>query len=295
MIEESNAKHFTFDVPTLTTEEEKVQEFLFSQREELLKDPQNFLLKPFYEIKDTNLTEIFKKMPKGGYLHLHVEEAFSEDYYLNITREDNVYFSFQENKFKVFDSGDIEPTYNKCNDIRRDWDQEGTFDDYVLKIIKFSNTTLETRNTHKIWLEFQHKFQMISGMIRYPKYFRRGLMDVCANAIKDNVSIIELRNELGTLINTTVEEELEMYQSVIKEVKAKHPYFEVIVIVEALKITDTRVRTQLEYYMWAKEKYYFVKGFDLVAEEDAKPPLYHYKDLLLEAKKNATKQRYDSY
>ena len=68
------------------------------------------------------------------------------------------------------------------------------------------------------------------------------------------------------------------------------PDFEITLIVSANKVGNQEVAQQIKNYQYAKEKYSFVSGFDMVGEEDPLESVYHYKDLILEAQKESNQR-----
>ena len=71
-------------------------------------------------------------------MHLHVSAAIPLTLILNLTYEDNVYYSMEDNRLFTFLDSPWEG-YQKCNELRKNWTQNETFDDFLIsKILKVS-------------------------------------------------------------------------------------------------------------------------------------------------------------
>jgi hypothetical protein len=252
------------------------------------------LLLPFYDskkiIEHSEIHNALYTMPKGAHLHLHVSAAIPLDFMINLTYEDNVYYNMDENRLYTFLE---EPTkgYQKCIDIRKNWRKEGTFDEFLRQKIILTAEEIESQESTKIWAIFQNNFSVVSGLFKYSVYFRQGILEICKLALAEGVYIVELRKSTGGLHDVDLDGELQLYQSVYYYMKLLDPDFELTLVITSGKMSDESVIGQLANYNYARKRYSFVTGFDLVNEEDASLPIYHFKDLIRDARKETHDSR----
>lgn len=84
----------------------------------------------------------------------------------------------------------------------------------------------------------------------------------------------------------TLDQEFDIYYSIIDEIRKTEPAFEMRVIICSGKIGGRDpVIQQLENYKYSKEKYDIVSGFDMVNEEDTSSPIIDFVDDLENYKK----------
>lgn len=296
MLKQDRAYHFTVDVPELTDDEHLVNRKLKEMRDELVQEDHSPMLLDFFEgkkvVQDSNLHKFFQKMPKGGHLHVHIEATISMEDFMNFTRADFVYYNMEENKLKTAPKGVKEPGYQKCNTLRKTWNREGTFDGYLVNKLLLQPEEIASRESRKIWDGFQYKFMLNDGVIHYHKFYKAGLLAYYQQAVKEGISIVEVRHASGIIFGDDQEflsykDEFELYQSVIDEIRKDNPDFELRVIVVAFKaLGKEHVNEQLRSYQFAMDNGYdFVTGFDLVNEEESTEPIYSFVDDMLDAMK----------
>ena len=96
------ATHFTVDVGKLTPEEKELEQRLFGIRETMIAGEKSPLLMEVHDaidvMKTSPLFEVLKDMPKGAHLHYHIEAGITIDDYLEFTKNDDVYYSFSDDK-----------------------------------------------------------------------------------------------------------------------------------------------------------------------------------------------------
>lgn len=295
LIEQDRSTHFTVDVPSLTKEEQKVDQILLNMRNQMIHDDHSPFLLDFYDgqkkIKDGELHNFFKAMPKGGHMHIHIEAAVSMDTFMNFTNADFVYYNMEQNELLTAPNGTVPAGFERCNDIRQKWDLEGTFDDFLVTKLLLGAEEIASRESHKIWDGFQFKFALNDAIIHYHKFYRDALLAYYRRAVSEGVSIIEIRHASGLLFDDNhnflnFTQELDLYQSVINEIRAINPNFELRVIVVAFKVLGHEaVMFQMESYKYALDNgYSFVTGFDLVNEEDFTPSIHEFVPEMLEYK-----------
>lgn len=292
LVKKDNSKYFTIDVPELTEEEKEVNTILQDLREEVVQGDHSPLLLPYYEgkeiIENSKLYETFLKIPKGAHLHLHPAAGFPMELIMNLTRKNNAFYSDKYNKLITLPDGEKKEGYERCNDLREKWTEEGTFDEFLHNQILLSAEDMASQESNAIWEKFQPKFSLLSGLFKNQDNFKAGLLEICKRALKDGVYVVEFRKSIGGR-NISIEQEVEIYQSVLDEMKMIDQDFEITLIIASGKSSDESIEQQLENYNRIKKNTVFVSGFDLVGEEDKLPSIYHYKDLILEAQKESEK------
>lgn len=294
LIKASNAEYFTVDVPKLTDDELRVDKYLSDLKEEISQGDHSPLLLPFYDskkiIEQSEIHKALYRMPKGAHLHLHVSAAIPLDFMIKLTYEDNVYYSMVDNRLNTFLDEPL-AGYQKCNDIRRNWKQQGTFDEFLRSKIILTAEEIKSQESSEIWKIFQNNFSLTSGLFKYSVYYREGLLEICKLALQEGIFIVELRKSAGGLLDVDLDGEMHLYQSVLDEMKTMDPDFELTLIITSGKTNDQSAIEQLSNYNYARKRYSFVAGFDLVNEEDTSLPIYHFKDLIQEARRDADVSR----
>ena len=117
LIKKDKQSYFTVDVHELNQKEKQVEEHLFKLRDKVVQGDHSPLKLDFYEGKHiVETSEIFnamKKVPKGAHLHLHTSASIPLDVVMSFTKEDIVYYSFDENKLIAAPKGMDDPSYQK--------------------------------------------------------------------------------------------------------------------------------------------------------------------------------------
>ncbi|CAI2365172.1 unnamed protein product [Moneuplotes crassus] len=286
---------FTRDVPTLTPDEEIVNAYLETLRNEVIHIDDSPLLLEFFEgqkiIKDTELHEFFKKMPKGGQMHIHLEGAVALDTFISFTYSDYVYFNVEKQEFKTVPKGLDEKGFLRCNELRQIWGSNTTFDNYLRKILVLQPEDISSKQDHLIWTPFEGKFILNDPVIHYYEFYKLGLLDYCRQSIRDGIYIVEIRHASGRIFDEnnkilSLKDEFELYRSALEEIKQEYPDFQLAIIVASLKSKgEEHVREQLKSYLYAMDHgYEFVTGFDLVNEEDFVLPITTFIEDIIKAK-----------
>jgi hypothetical protein len=90
-------------------------------------------------------------MPKGALLHYHLTAAAPIEFLLSLTREKIWFYNREKNKIHI--SADEVPSegYVLWNEIRENWSEEGTFDEYLKDKILLNRTDILSQNSNQIW------------------------------------------------------------------------------------------------------------------------------------------------
>ncbi|CAI2365028.1 unnamed protein product [Moneuplotes crassus] len=295
IISKDKSLRFTKDVPSLTPDEEVIDAYLKVLRGEMIHEDDSPLLLDFYDgqaiIKDSEAHDFFLGMPKGGHMHVHIEASIAMKTFISFTYNDFVYFNIDTQELKTAPNGMDEEGFLKCNDLRRNWNLEGTFDEYLTNLLLLQPEDISSKQSHEIWKAFQPKFALNDAVIHYYEFYRQGLLDYYRQAVDEGVFIAELRHASGIIFDEnhnflSLQEEFDLYKSVIDEIKKENPDFQMTVIVVAFKVLGKEhVMEQLESYLYAMDHGYdFITGFDLVNEEEFTEPISHFAEDMIKAK-----------
>lgn len=136
---------------------------------------------------------------------------------------ENTYFNVETSTFKYFHTADkAEAGFKNLREEREKAEDKAKFDTQIRKCL-FVQEEERTVSKENVWKIFEGKIMSISGVTyfrgHYPRYFKRYL----ENFIKEGVIHIEARAFLGFTFNEdgsnlSVNEEMEMISSVLKEV-----------------------------------------------------------------------------
>lgn len=251
----------------------------------------------FYQSKEhiesTTLFRFINKMPKGGILHLHIGAIGDADWILHKawdTPEMYVYWSDDNQKvkgaFQAFKKEDVPEGFVQVKELvnrRPESYQE------MRSLLVFEEEM--NADSVDIWKEFELIFARINMFINYAPIYEDYLVHGLQLLAEDNIQHAELRgpfldvfydldNERGTL---GIKAHAETYDRISERIKAIDPAFTFKVIHCSLRFKDRpAIWNEMEkVYAYRKQYPELVKGFDMVAEEDAGySTLYHAKEYL---------------
>ncbi|MEO8447889.1 MAG: hypothetical protein ABI528_10360, partial [bacterium] len=269
-----------YDIP-LSGNEQKFSDYLSTLQRSFInttgKDfpPSNF----FYEGKnmiDTNLVfTIFRKMPKGGLLHLHPSAGNNAEWMVkNLTYMDNCYmYTLNDGKthygaMMFFHPDSIPGGWESLKFLR---EENKITDEEIVKMLTFDQGDKDNK---KIWGDFEQIFRRV-GFINYEPAFRLFTRSLFDSLLADGSQYIELRTSLGGVYDIsgkkfTPEECLLIYKEIIADVKREHPEFDAKIIFSGFRgATKERVMTDLLTAYDLRKKYPdLLLGYDQVSEED---------------------------
>lgn len=240
----------------------------------------------FYSWRDhmyqTELFEILKKMPKGGIHHIHpvtlqdyawiVDQAVKEDQCYVYWAEDNE--NYTKGQLHFYADGKAPTGFQKAKILAY---KIPKFKDKLLDLLTFDiSSSYEEFDT---WLEFEKSFQRVGGFYRYEPIFKKFYIDAIQKVMEDGVFHLELREipraglyTLDDEIAADNDEKLVMiWKEIEAEIKEQNPVFSLKLIYTFLRFFDKEtVYQEMEKAFQLRSKYpEMIKGFDLVAEEDA--------------------------
>lgn len=296
-----SALYFDHEVQ-LNEKESKLNEKLLALQRSMIADYKaNHFFPParnFYQskahIEGTRLFNILRKMPKGGILHLHLSAMGDANWLIDRainTPEMHVYWQednadFIKGELYAY-PGDAAPGgFFPAADLN---DRVTNFRDSLRSFITFDENI--DRDSVDIWSEFEHIFQRIDGFVMYKPVWVDHLVHGLQILTEDNIQHAELRvpffntlYELDKPVNiTAMAEYVETLVEAKQRIEKIDPDFTLNIIHANLRFFDEETIWQdIQFTHQNRVKYpEWVRGYDLVAEEDAgNPTLYHANNFL---------------
>ena len=241
-------------------------------------------------IERTPLFALLRQMPKGGLSHLHPAAAIDFEWMLDTALKMPRCYVFWEEEHERYVKGEIHfwgqdqvpPGFfpiHYLNQVIPNFKEE-MLDMLVL-------TERETGPGFPVWKEFEKVFQRFYGFVNYQPIFKACYHNLIDSLLADGVQHPEFRiiprplydlvHEPGYYSEDTL---IQYLADLEKEVQAKAPHYSHKVIV-----TDLRFRSREATYTSLLEAFVFrqrhpdlIKGFDLVANEDAGNSTLHFLD-----------------
>ena len=286
----------------LTAKEDTVNQKLSALRQRMTQQYQQQHFFPpahyFYRskrlIEQTLLFRILRKMPKGGVLHLHPGAAGNLRWVVEqALKTPNCYVYWQEDR-RPFVKGQLD--FFKPSRVPEGfysvWSLNKTIPHFADSL--YDLLTFDARMNQPgvdVWREFEACFQRIGRFVRYQPIFRDFFRDAFATLAEDGIQHVELRTFLGVGLHDlnhppgyfTSDTLVRYYQEAVHDTQKKYPDF-------TLKLIYTNHRFQprevidrdVEKAFRMRRRYpEWVKGYDLVAEEDRGRSTRYYLDTWL--------------
>ena len=141
-----------------------------------------------------------------------------------------------------------------------------------------------------LWAAFKVKLKMTNSLFCYDEFFERILHKVCREYVRELVTVMEFKHELGTLYNQngdklSIKQELAIFHRVERAIKQVYGLVEIRIIVTGVKHHGTvYMKNQLDALIEADNMTDMIAGFDMSNEEDQSPPIDDYLELLYSMK-----------
>lgn len=270
------------------------QELLQQYKEQHFFPPARNFYQSKKHIENNPLFELLRKMPKGGILHLHSSAMGDPDWMIQraiATPEMYVYWGktgrkYVKGQLRAFPEEQVPEGFQQ---VRRLHKKEKGFYGELRELLTFERAM--DRDSVDIWKEFQAIFQRISGFVKYDKIFVDYITDGLKILVADNIQHAELRmpyrNFLYSLDQPADPGDLPRLiaalQQIEQNIKAIDPDFTFNIIHTNLRFRDSdSIWADMQQIYQNKIKHpRWLKGYDLVAEEDAgHPTLFHVKNFL---------------
>lgn len=258
------------------------------------------------EIETSNLFDTFKRMPKGGNLHIHTSATLSTEKFIELLRDFDksnkwvvyVWEGANENASRFIDGTLLllRKEHSTDRGIKENLKRLGDCTDDELKAYYSFMDAERTMEVKYIWDEFNLIFSRVAKILNvkefYIEYYKRALQEL----VEDHIDYVELRFGMAKLVDSNQfeiftrpsdggysEEQKwdaiqiiwEVYQDFIKT----HKDFKLKLIISGSrrkvdkediekKINDALQETHKWMQNAAYKKENFVIGYDLVSEED---------------------------
>ena len=273
---------------TLNKKEQELNQKLVALQQSMIADYKaNHFFPParnFYNskahIEETPLFKLLQKMPKGGILHLH-SGAMGDPRWMAQkaidTPEMHVFWEatntqYCKGQMQAYAAGKAPQGFRPAFEIAK---TDSNFTTELVDLLTFDENI--DRDSVDIWKEFEYVFQRINGFLTYEKIAIDYLVHGAEILIADNIQHAEFRTFFtsrfyDTAGNYNTEKEyLEILEEVERRVKLLDPDFTFILLQQSLRFFDNHTieKEVLAAHDYRTKYPKWVRGFDLVAEEDA--------------------------
>ena len=252
----------------------------------------------FYKSRDyiftTPLFNILKQMPKGGILHSHpaagvsyrwvIEQAMKEPGCHVYWQKDNQ--QFLKGQIHFYKPGEAPLGFYPIQLLD---DSISNFANELYELLTFDEN-LE-KDSVDIWREFEKRFVRIGGFVSYKPVYEKYLVSMFDTLVADGIQHVELREHLGSRIYDMEHSKgfigpdsmIYYFQRAVKKVQSKEPAFSAVLIYTNVRFQPVHVIRNDFIEAFALRKRYpsIVKGYDLVAHEDAGNRTDYYRQVWL--------------
>ena len=242
---------------------------------------QNFA-KYKHHVSETRLYKLLRAMPKGAIHHLHPSAGVDFEWLVDeVTNypEGYVYWDapseeYEKGQIHFFGKDEIPTGFRSAAELLQ---SEDNFKAELLELLTITNEPAV--DSLDIWVEFQKVFKRIGGAYDYNPIFSDYLENVAQNLIDDNVMHMETRSFFGpkytidasgSSVYFPLDSTFQGIERATKNIQQKHPDFTHKAIYTSLRFFPAeKISEELVTAYQLRKKYpEFIKGFDLVAEED---------------------------
>lgn len=300
-VQHDSIRAFDADVVLSAKEEAVNQKLLTLQRQMTQQYRKQYFFPPahyFYQsqthAQQTLLFKILRKMPKGGVLHLHPEAAGNLRWVVQRALQEPQCYVFWQDDHPSLVKGQLD--FFKPSLVPEGyysvWSLNKTvphFADSLYDLLTFDARMNEPRVD--VWKEFERCFQRIGRFIRYQPVFRDFNQAAFATLAEDGIQHVELRSFLGVGLHDlehppgyyTSDTLVRYYQEAVQHTQEKYPDFTAKLIYTNHRFQPREVIDRdVENAFRMRKKYPdWVKGYDLVAEEDRGRSTRYYLDTWL--------------
>jgi adenosine deaminase CECR1 len=289
LLETDSLKAFDADIK-LSNEEKKAEAKLNRLQKQMLDiyKAENYFPPEhnFYSWRDhmyqTELFDILQKMPKAGIHHIHpvtlqnykwiVDQAVEEEHCYVYWAEDSKEFTKGQLHFYTDDKAPV--GFQKAKIL---YQKIPRFKESLLDLLTFDASS--ANEDFDTWQEFEKTFQRVGGFYRYEPMFKKFFINAIKNVLEEGVFHLELRVVPRAGLYNLEEEKAEnneektilLWKEIETKIREQNPVFSIKIIYTFLRFFDKEtVLKEIEKAFELRSKYpEIVKGFDLVAEEDA--------------------------
>jgi len=270
----------------LSPAEMRVNRKLLALRDEMISKykaanffpPAHPFLQSKEHIESTRLYQLFRKMPKGGMMHLHGSAGIDFRWLVQkAARMPNCYVYWEEDtqeytkgQLHFYQQEQVPKGFYPTQDI------EG-FEEQMYALLTLEEEVVQ--DSFDIWVEFELIFQRIGGFFNYRPIYPEYHKVMFDSLLADGIQHVELRNFPGGLYDLEhppgsgyypPDSAISILQAVEADLQKDHPEFSLSLIYTSLRFLPQAVVYDqlLKAYQYRQRYPDFVRGFDLVANED---------------------------
>ncbi|MEL6671332.1 MAG: hypothetical protein AAFR61_04045 [Bacteroidota bacterium] len=256
--------------------------------------PANHFYRAKSKIEASPLFSFFRAMPKGALLHVHPPAMGSADWIAEqVLEADDCYVSWEgfdethvRGEIRFFKEGEAAAGFVPARQLQQ---QLPALRDSIVHWLTFDEWVTAPAVDH--WKVFEERFQRLAGFVFYAPMIKAFYRHAFESMVATGIQHVELRK---TYVFTPYDLEHEpgyfnpdssirWFQEVVAEVQEKSPHFSANLIYTSLRFFDAAtIRKELVQAFELKQKYpEVIRGFDLVAEEDAGRATQYFLDVWL--------------
>jgi len=294
--------YFDFAI-SLSEKEQQLNRQLIALQQQMLQTykDQHFFppARNFYQskthIEETQLFQFFKAMPKGGMLHLHSGAMGDADWMIQKAQSLPEMYIFWDTiptanlpkgTFHAYKKGQAPQGFVQVQSLLQE--QPAAYQE-IRSLLVFEEEM--DQDSVDIWKEFQTIFTRINDFLNYRPTYEDYIVHGIEILIADNIQHCEMRTAfLDRLYDLEhpkgslgVESLVDTYDKIRQRVKVIDPDFSFHIIHCSLRFKDgPSIWKEMEEVFASRKKFpELLRGFDLVAEEDAgHSTLYHTEQFL---------------
>lgn len=290
---------FAFSDDVILNSDEKKAEAIFdSMRSELFnRINEQLLYSSLYagwrnQVTAEPLYGLFKTMPKGALLHVHASAVGDVDWIISkaFATPGCSIFLGDENLGPVRGQLGIAPYHTTVDGWIPIGEYTAQDPNWQSTMQEWFTIGPEDEQEEDVWAEFERVFQRIDAFVSYSPVFEEYYHYAFDKIAAEGISYVELRTSLDPILNEDgqwIEDEalINIYNSVVTEVRADHPDFSLALIINGWRgDTQEGVIQQVERANGLFSSHPgFIVGFDLVGEEDGGNSNGYYSEALAQA------------
>ncbi|MEM7659768.1 MAG: adenosine kinase [Bacteroidota bacterium] len=237
------------------------------------------------------LYEVFRRMPKGGVLHMHAIALTPVEWIMAeaIEREHCYVYWGDEPTFRgqirFFAPGKASDGYRLASELVEEVPQ---FEEQWLDLMTLDTGT--DGDSVDIWFDFERYFGCVAGFISYQPAYKAYYRKAYQSLIEDGIQHIELRMGMGSLYDLkhergyfSLDSAMTYQQELLREIQVEHPEVTLRLIYTSLRrFSPNFIKNDLIRAYELQRKFPdLVGGYDLVGEEDAGRPTLDFLNIWL--------------
>lgn len=243
-------------------------------------------------IEGTKLFELIRQMPKGAMHHLHMSAMGDARWVVNRamqTPEMYVYWGKNRDlkgKMHAYASGQAPEDYYPIQKLAK---QIPAFPDSLHALLTFDQSL--DADSVDIWREFENIFTRIYHFVGYAPIYEDYIVNALEILVEDGIQHVELRMIFGDRLydirsdfkKAEFEDYLSILESAQNRVRTIDPEFTLTTIYTNLRFREhPAIWKDMQRAAKLRQQFpYWIRGYDLVAEEDNGFPTFYHANAFL--------------